>query len=293
LNARTGGGSVKNAKSFIMDVADIYFGKRVTRGAAALSYYLTMTLFPLLICLYSMLGTRYQQAMQALSVVRSLIAEETFSAVEDFLTYVASNNSTAMLIAALMVLFTSASAAFRSFETTIGEIQGEIRFRGFWGLMASLLFSLVFLAAVYMSILILMTGSWFLELVSRILPFVNISRSWTWVRFIVLFGIVFVLIYSLYHVTAPAGRRYGVVKGALAATVALVAVSIIFSMFIGVSAKYPLVYGSLASVILLMFWLYLSSLMLIMGDVINVVIRNRGRRAAFEEAREEDEAADD
>ena len=32
---------------------------------------------------------------------------------------------------------------------------------------------------------------------------------------------------------------------------------------------------------------------LLMGDVINVVIRNRGRRAAFEEAREEDEAADD
>lgn len=281
---------MKKAKSFVLDVADIYFNKRVPRGAAALSYYLTMTIFPLLICLYTMLGTRYLQAMEVLSVIKSLIAEETFTAMEDFLTYVASNNSTAMLIAALTVLVTSASAGFRSFEITIGDIQGEIHFRGFWGFVISLVFSMVFLAAVYIAILIMMTGSWFLELVNKWLPFINISRSWTWVRFIVLSGSIFLLIYFLYYVTVPKNGRYGVMTGSLAATAALVAVSVIFSAFISASAKYPLIYGSLASIILLMFWLYLCSLVLIMGDVINIVVRDRGRRSRLEEARTDDDS---
>ena len=38
-------------KSFVSDIVNAYVDKRVTRGAAALAYYLTMTVFPMLICL--------------------------------------------------------------------------------------------------------------------------------------------------------------------------------------------------------------------------------------------------
>lgn len=284
---------LEKIKSFVLDTADVYFGKRVTRGAAALAYYLTMTIFPLLICLYSMLGSQYRQAMQILGVVQNFIAEDTFTTLEDFLAYVASSNSTAMLIAALLVLITSASAAFRSFEMTVGDIQGQMRFRGVGGFIISLLFSVVFLAAVYLSILIMLTGSWFLSFVDKWLPFVNISKSWTWVRFLILFGVVFLMIYFFYYVTVPKNRPYQVTKGALTATVAMVVVSIVFSVFISASAKYPLVYGSIASIILLMLWLYLASYVLIMGEVINIVLRDRKEKAFLNNAFPENNSADD
>ena len=284
---------LEKIKSFVLDTADVYFGKRVTRGAAALAYYLTMTIFPLLICLYSMLGSQYRQAMQILGVVQNFIAEDTFTTLEDFLAYVASSNSTAMLIAALLVLITSASAAFRSFEMTVGDIQGQMRFRGVGGFIISLLFSVVFLAAVYLSILIMLTGSWFLSFVDKWLPFVNISKSWTWVRFLILFGVVFLMIYFFYYVTGPKNRPYQVTKGALTATAAMVVVSIVFSVFISASAKYPLVYGSIASIILLMLWLYLASYVLIMGEVINIVLRDRKEKAFLNNAFPENNSADD
>ncbi len=284
---------LEKIKSFVLDTADVYFGKRVTRGAAALAYYLTMTIFPLLICLYSMLGSQYRQAMQILGVVQNFIAEDTFTTLEDFLAYVASSNSTAMLIAALLVLITSASAAFRSFEMTVGDIQGQMRFRGVGGFIISLLFSVVFLAAVYLSILIMLTGSWFLSFVDKWLPFVNISKSWTWVRFLILFGVVFLMIYFFYYVTVPKNRPYQVTKGALTATGAMVVVSIVFSVFISASAKYPLVYGSIASIILLMLWLYLASYVLIMGEVINIVLRDRKEKAFLNNAFPENNSADD
>ena len=47
--------------------------------------------------------------------------------------------------------------------------------------------------------------------------------------------------------------------------------SILFSWFIGMSSKYSLVYGSLASVIILLLWLYLCGNILILGNVFNCV----------------------
>ena len=283
----------KNMKSFVYETADHVIKNRISNGAAALAYYLTMTIFPLLICLYTMLGTQYKQAMQAVGIIGEFMATETVHALSDFVSYVAANNNQTMLFAALLVLITSASAAFRTFQVTIGKLQGEIRFRGFFGMIISIGFSLVFLAAIYFSILIMMTGSWFIELLVKWLPFANIFTSWTWVRFIIFFGLIYLLIWSLYNVTMPRKKRYKVTVGALAAAVALVVVSIVFSVIIGASAKYPLVYGSLASIILLMFWLYVCGYVLIMGDVINIVIRDRRQRKKALESALDDNSTHD
>ena len=66
--------------------------------------------------------------------------------------------------------------------------------------------------------------------------------------------------------------------GALFATLGLVVMSWIFSGFIAVSTRYPLVYGSLASLILLMLWLYFGTLILLCGAALNICIRD-GKKA--------------
>ena len=59
---------VNKSISFVKEFARLYTGKHITRSSAALSYYLTMTIFPLIICLYTMLGNRYRKAMTVLSL---------------------------------------------------------------------------------------------------------------------------------------------------------------------------------------------------------------------------------
>ena len=46
----------------------------------------------------------------------------------------------------------------------------------------------------------------------------------------------------------------------------------IFSRFIAVSYRYPLVYGSLASIILLMVWLFLCSQTIYLGAAVNACL---------------------
>ena len=248
--------------------------KRLTRASAALSYFLTMTLFPLLIILYTLLGSSYDKARRILDFARNFIAAESAETIADFLRYIAANNNVAMMIAALLVLLTSSSAAVRSLQATIGEMQGGQRFQGLPGFVFSVIFSLLFAAAIYFAMLVMLTGREFIQWLNSVLPFVDIGSSWNVLRFLVLAAIDYFIVWGVYTVSKRREDRYPTSPGALLATLALVGVSIAFSLIIGASARYPLVYGSLASVILLMFWLYTACLVIYFGAAFNVALRD-------------------
>ena len=259
---------------FVKNFIRIYTDTQVTIASAALSYYFTMTFFPLIICLYTMLGNSYDQAMRIVQFLKSFASEEAIDLISDFLVYVASNNSPAMMVAGLAVLVTSASAASRSIQTTIGRMQGGVKFKAFMYFAFSILFSLVFLAAIYFAMLVMLTGRQFITTVNKLLPFIDISHSWNWMRFLVMGGIFFVLVWGVYETAKRNCDEYSTFPGKVVTTVALVAESLLFSVFIGRSAKYPLVYGSLASLILLMLWLYSCCLIIYVGAAVNIALRD-------------------
>lgn len=269
---------IKNILEILQGVAEIYTQKRIPRASAALSYYFTMTFFPLLICLYTMLGSSYDKAVLVLDMVRGFISVETSEYIEGFLLYVAENNNKAMMFGSLAILVTSASAAIRSLQATIGEMQGKQKFQGVVGFAFSIVFSLLFLAAVYFALIVMLTGSELMDLLNGYLPFIDISESWNSVRFLLLAGIEFAAVWGVYRVSSCHEVDYQTYPGAVATTVMLVLVSMAFSKFIGASAKYPLVYGSLASVILLMVWLYTCCIVILCGAAYNVVLRDRKRQ---------------
>ena len=269
---------MKNFLDVLQGVAEIYAEKRIPRASAAMSYYLTMTFFPLVICLYTMLGSSYDRAVLLLDFIRGLISAETAGYMEYFLRYVAENHNKAMMFGSLAILVTSSSAGIRTLQATVGEIQGRQRFQGLLGFAFSIVLSLLFLAAVYFGILVMLTGSELVKLLNSYLPLIDISESWNYLRFLLLGGIEFAVIWGVYWVSVSREDSYPTWTGALAASVMLVLVSMAFSQFIGASAKYPLVYGSLASVILLMLWLYTCCMVILCGAAYNVVLRDRKRQ---------------
>lgn len=265
---------LKTIAKVLRRTAQIYMDRQIPRSAAALSYYLTMSVFPLIICLYTLLGSSYGKMLQVLDFLDQFISPEATRYVKGFLGYVAQNRSSAMLLAGLMLLLTSASAAVRALHLTIGEMQGGVRFRGLWDMLFSLAFAVAFVAAMYFAILVMLTGQDFLELIERLVPIIHVSRAWRWMRFLVLGGLEFVILWAMYEVVRRRDLEYSTAPGALTGTFAIVLMSWIFSEFISVSARYPLVYGSLASLILLMFWLFLCCQMIYVGAAVNIAIRD-------------------
>ena len=242
------------------------------RSAAGLSYFLTLSFFPMLICLYTMLGSLFPAAEQVRRFLAGLLPAETVGTIVDYLRYVSDNLSTAMLVAALAVLATASSAAFRTISGVVTAMRGRKRFTGCLEIAFSFAFSVVFLAAVYIAAILIVTGRWFLAAVDRNIMFMNISGAWSWARFGLLFLLLFTIISGVYRLTAPKEERVRMLPGAAAASRALVVVSILFSAFISASSRYPLVYGSLASLIIMMFWLYVCSLILFLGAALNIAL---------------------
>lgn len=259
---------------FIKNFISIYSDNQLSIASAALSYYFTMTFFPLIICLYTMLGSSYNTAARIIRFLERFVSEDSLTLITDFLAYVSANNSRTMMVAGLAVLVTSSSAASRSMQITIGRMQGGFKYQGVMNFVFSVVFSLVFLAAIYFAILVMLTGRQFINFVNDLIPFIDISHSWNWMRFLVLAGIFFVLIWGVYVAVKRSTDDYSTFPGTIITTFVLVAFSLLFSVFISSSVKYSLVYGSLASLILLMLWLYSCCLVIYCGAAINIAIRD-------------------
>lgn len=251
-------------------MADTFLTRRVTRSAAEIAYYMVMALFPVIICMYDLLALILRDPTAVLRIVETLVLpRETQALVSEFLNYVSGNTSQVMFIAALFVMITSASAAFRAMAAIVSEIHGDKRFGIVSNTVVSIIFSVTFLLVLYLCILLMLTGKHFLLWLDALMPRVSIIWSWTWVRFLVLFAILLMMILVLYRLTTPRRTPHLVFPGALFSAVGIVVMSILLSWLIGNSAKYSLVYGSLASVVILLFWFHVFGLLLILGVVLN------------------------
>ena len=251
-------------------MADTFLTRRVTRSAAEIAYYMVMALFPVIICMYDLLALILRDPTAVLRIVETLVLpRETQALVSEFLIYVSGNTSQVMFIAALFVMITSASAAFRAMAAIVSEIHGDKRFGIVSSTVVSVAFSVAFLLVLYLCVLLMLTGKRFLLWLDALMPHVSIIWSWTWVRFLVLFAILLMMILVLYRLTTPRRTPHRVFPGALFSAVGIVVMSILLSWLIGNSAKYSLVYGSLASVVILLFWFQAFGLLLILGVLLN------------------------
>lgn len=258
---------------FIREIVEVYFDRRVSRSAAELAYFLILSFFPILICVNAFVGLLRLDVNVVVEGAAGILPKESLPILGEYLKYVSTNQSNAMLLAGLTMTLFSASAAFRALMNVMADIYERPTYRGVGQVVASVCFSVLFLFTIYISLAVLLTGSWFFHMVERRFAWITeIVGSWQWIRFWVLFCVVMLFVLLTYRLAAPKGKhRPPILTGGVLAAAALVAASMLFSWFIGLSSRYSLVYGSLASVIILLVWLYLCGNIVILGNVFNYV----------------------
>ena len=258
------------------ELLDIYTGKRVSRCAAAMSYFTVLTVFPLLICLNAMLGSLFPTTERFYAFAEGLLPEETVRVLSDYLGYIGSHSGKGFLTGGILLMLSGSAAVFRAVHNIMADINGRPRFRELYSWPLSCVFSLVFLAVMYFAVLVVLLGDRLLTALSTQLRFVDPEGLWRVLRFPLLFLILLVMLWGLYRITSPRdAEKRRLLPGAFAAAVGIEGISVLFSQFIGLSARYALVYGSLASLIVLALWLYLCCTVLIMGSALNVVLGRR------------------
>lgn len=260
---------IRNLRRRSAELYETIASNHVMGSAAEMAYYLMLSVFPALILVYSLLGALKLDWATLQADLARFLPGSVLNTVAGFGEYVEENYSSAMTVAAWAVILTSASALVRSVFNIMSDIQGRPRFGGLLRVPVSVAVAIVLILAIYLSVIILFTGSWFLNFLARYFN-LGILWLWNWIRFLVLFFLIYAVLLLLYSITAPEnGPRIRRSPGALAASLAMVAVTIVFSGVISASTRYALVYGSLASVILMMVWLYTCSATILLGNVLN------------------------
>ena len=281
----------KKPVKFILEMTDLYFSKHISRSAAELAYFLILSFFPLLICVNAFIVLLPVDLEAVLAAAAPLLPKAAYDILGEYVGYITTNQSPGLLAAGIFMTLFFASAAFRALMNIMEEIYSRKGYRGFRQVVASVLFALLLLVTIFLSLVVLLTGGWLFQEVERLLHLDAgvLPRDWQWMRFLLLFLLVFLFVLLVYRVAAPRGKpRPPVMTGAFLAAVALSVFSILFSWFIGLSSRYSLVYGSLASIIILLVWLYLCGNILILGNVFNCVWYKHKKLKLLKELKKEE-----
>ena len=141
------------------------------------------------------------------------------------------------------------------------------------GMVVSVAFPLALLLTIDLSIIVVVTGQRTLESLGQHLPFLDQTlQPWVWLRYLLLFFIFYLFVLAVFVMAAPKGTpRVPMMVSSLVCALALVTASALFSWFIGLSSRYSLVYGSLASLMILLVWLYFCGQILFLGIVFTSV----------------------
>lgn len=270
---------------FVLDIVDLYFTKQVSRSAAELAYFLILSFFPALICINAVIGTLNLDVASLLEEAAIIIPDAALNVLTEYVRYITTNQSHALLAAGVFMTLFSASAAIRALMNAMDDIYEKKTYTGLWKIIASVAFSVLFLLTIYLSLVVVLTGNWFFHLLEDFihqfprLSHIKLPWEWQWMRFFLLFCLLLIFVMLLYRATAPRGHpNPPILTGAFLASAALVLSSVLFSYFIGLSSRYSLVYGALGSVVILLVWLYLCGTIVILGSCFNRVWYDRKKR---------------
>lgn len=259
----------------IIDIAEKFLSLKLNRSAAALSYFLIMTLFPMLICVQWILSVLGEDIVLFLEEFSELIPSGVLAIIEDYLSYSGSQSGGLLIIGIFTAVYTGA-AAFRTLSDTLREIFESRGGSDTARFIFSFVYAVAFLLAVYVLAITVIAGRWLITLLEpffAMIDFINLldlANLWNWFRFVILNIISAGMLYTVYYCNAwRSPYKMKILPGAVFGSLVFTVVSGFFSWFISSSVKYSAIYGSLASVIILMLWLYILANIILLGALIN------------------------
>jgi membrane protein len=250
----------------------------LTDWAATLTYYGLLALFPALIVLVSIVGLvgDPESTTNALTdIVTRAGPDSAASTFEGPIKQVTESRATAgfTLIASTVVALWSASGYLGAFIRASNVIYETREGRPFWKLRPlQLLMTLVIvLLLAVMALGVVLTG----PIVSDVAEPIGISGTavsiWNYAKWL-LIALLFVLMIGLIYYASPNVKQRGfkwITPGGLVALVVWLVASAAFGLYVSQFGSYNKVYGSLAGVVVILIWMWITNLAILFGHELN------------------------
>ncbi len=271
------------------------FSKDNTSGMGAqLAYYFLLAIFPLLIFLLTLVPLFQIDQQMITQFIQDYAPSDIAGMLEGVISDVMQNSNGGLLSVGLLVTLWSASNGMTALMNAFNVAYDVEDNRNFVvAKLLSIVFTIILAVSVLLTFVLIVFGEQIGNLMFGVIGLdQQFQVIWNWVRSllpVLLVFIVFVVIYT----TAPNIKLQvkAVIPGAIFTTIAFLVASWGFSFYISNFGNYSATYGSIAGVIILILWLYITGVIIILGAQINAILHKRAMRKQGEETENNESTA--
>lgn len=255
------------------------FDNSVLPVASQLAYFLILSIFPFLMVFLNILSKTSLVQKDILLNAIYYLPIESQEIITNFVKETISGSSQSLLSISIILGIWSSSSGIRSVIRGINNAYGEKENRSFFILT---IMSVVFTIAILILLTLIFPTIIFGEVISNklfdLLGGANILNIvWEKLRLIIPILYMFLIFLLLYRFSPSPKNNINLKKslpGAIFSTLGWIIISKLFSYYVNNFGNFNVTYGSLVGIILLLIWLYISSIIILIGGEINASLKD-------------------
>ena len=261
--------------NFVIPIFKRFIGHRLMELAAQCSYYFILSLFPFLIFMITLLGFIPFTVDADISLVEEFLPADIYVFIENQWTSITSQQSTGLLSVSILFTLWSASAAMNTVIRLLNRSYQVTEDRSFIkGRLISIFLTIGLFGVILVALNLQVIGG----VLRNIIPFDFIFFDFDVLRW-VLSSIVLFTVFAFIYYVGPNIRLIirEIYIGAIFATIGWQLTSFLFSFYLNNFANYTATYGAIGTVIALMVWFYISSIIILLGGEINAELKDSNK----------------
>lgn len=242
--------------------------------SAQISYYLILAFFPFLFFLINLLSFTPLPNRLLLANFHAILPQDTAMLVKTMLAETVQAKSGTLLVLSMLTSLWAASRGMSAIIRGLNHSYGVRESRHFIRLnLVALLSTIGLTVMVMLSFIMIVLGRIIGSTVFGYLGAKSLFYSiWSFVRYGITIGLLLITFYLIYRYL-PNRKMNGnrILTGAVFTTFGWIGASLLFSFYVNNFGSYATVYGSLGGLFALIFWLYISTLIFLLGGAINAI----------------------
>lgn len=260
-----------------------------------LAYFLVLSIFPFLIALLNVVNFTPLVQTDVIEGLMEYLPEATRPIITSFLGEISMASSLKLLIISVLGGLWSASSGIRQLIRAINSAFHSRETRSYFKLTGmALVFTLALIILILLLLLTQIFGGIIVELLDKYLKLdpiiLKALKNFNLYIPVIYMVLTFMLLYRFSpNIHEHKMKPMHVLPGAVFSTGGIIISSKIFTFYVDNFGKFSVTYGSLTGIILLFLWLYLMSIIIVLGGEITAIVYEKDhplkdhRRSFFEE----------
>lgn len=242
--------------------------------ASQLAYYLVLSFFPFMLFLMTLVGFSDLSSTEILEALSVVLPKTIMKLTQSTIKEVSDNQHTGLLGLSILLMIWTSSSAFKAIIKSVNKAYDFKENRSFLKISIISMLGILALALIIILALAMLV---FGNIISEYIKSSNqiyklILIIWNIFRYAFIFIIMIFIFASIYRLAPTNKIKWKeVIPGSIFSTIGWILVSFGFSFYIDNFNNYSRFYGSLGAVFILMTWLFLISMIIILGVEINFV----------------------